>query len=424
MGGPSAATAYTSSANAGSKEDTRHRLNASAHSLSKTTQYGLSAHSNSATADCETSNQYDENEQILDDGYDDDEEDDDEYDEQDEEEERKRAAERAEMRKHFNFPVQKQRATLKNHLMSAMQKKRRLLMRNENLRFRELYKPPEPIVLIIAVSLVTIVSLILSEHAALLLDAGSPRGMLAWTPLQYACAHGDDELVLSLLKDTEKEAVAVTGKTKYLYSALHVAVHFGHLPIVQLLLAHAPEIAAYTDTQASKVGSTALHLAVLHGHLAILKVLLDTNAKLVPTKNGTTPLDIANELGHTEIAQVLVDHVQKDTGREQIGNWLASIGLVEYAANFHAAGVDDARFLLATGLSDSILDTMKITKPGHRMKLQSLYQLKESIPDPGEESSDNEEVEDSDDASSGTEEDDESDDGEDASSDDNSESES
>ncbi|KAF1327723.1 putative Dna directed RNA polymerase i, partial [Globisporangium splendens] len=379
MGGTSAAAAYASSANAGGKEDTRRRLNAS----------------------------YDENEQILDD----------EYDEQDEEEERERAAERAEMRKHFNFPVQKQRATLKNHLMSAMQKKRRLLMRNENLHSRELYKPPEPVVLIIATSLVTTVSLILSksmklgelellqpaqggdpgEHAALPLDVGSPRGTLSWTPLQYACALGDDELVLSLLKDCKKEAVETTGKT----------------------------------------GSTALHLAVLRDHLAILRLLLEVNAKLVPTKvfrvfyaikhtkNGTTPLDIANELGHTEIAQLLVDHMQKDAGREQIGNWLANIGLVEYAANFHAASVDDARFLLSTGLSDSILDTMQITKPGHRMKLQSLYQLKESIPDAEEEeegSSDNEEDEDSDDASSGSDEDDETDDEEDASSDGSSES--
>lgn len=55
--------------------------------------------------------------------------------------------------------------------------------------------------------------------------------------------------------------------------------------------------------------------------------------------------------------------------------------MVEYAPHLHDAGFDDAAFLLANGLSEAALDAMKIEKPGHRMKLQSLYQLRESIPE-------------------------------------------
>lgn len=117
---------------------------------------------------------------------------------------------------------------------------------------------------------------------------------------------------------------------------------------------------------------------------------------------------MSKELGLSEISQVLIDHVQKESGKEQISNWLASIGLVEYAPHFHDAGFDDAAFLLANGLSEAALDSMKIEKPGHRMKLQSLYQLRGSIP---QLDSDNEDDEDSDEDSSGSgSEDDESED--------------
>lgn len=115
-------------------------------------------------------------------------------------------------------------------------------------------------------------------------------------------------------------------------------------------------------------------------------------------QNGTTPLDVAKELGHVEICQLLTDHIAKAAGKEQIGNWLASIGMVEYAPNFHDAGFDDAAFLLANGLSESALDEMKVHKPGHRAKLLSLYQLREALPalegsDSDEEEDDEEEEE-------------------------------
>ncbi|RLN75394.1 hypothetical protein BBJ28_00024212 [Nothophytophthora sp. Chile5] len=70
--------------------------------------------------------------------------------------------EQAEMRAHFNFREER-RKTLGDQFVAAMRRKRRLLMRNENLRFRELYKPPEPLAVVLMVSVITVVSLILTK---------------------------------------------------------------------------------------------------------------------------------------------------------------------------------------------------------------------------------------------------------------------
>lgn len=163
MGGPSAA-AYAASAPV---SDKHQRANAAVHSLRKTMQHGGAASNNSGNDGA------DESDGFLSDGsmMDDHEDVDGRHDTEDDElaalyEEEVRAAamarERDEMKKHFNFPLDR-RQGLTSRLTSAMRKKRRLLLRNENLRFRELYKPPEPMVLLIAASLVTIVTLILTK---------------------------------------------------------------------------------------------------------------------------------------------------------------------------------------------------------------------------------------------------------------------
>lgn len=171
MGGPStAATAYASSPrpSAISANDRRQRLDAAVHSLRKTTQqYGVGANSSDRDhkhehQEHQADSNNSENDGFLSDSYAD-EDGNDDYEDFNEEEVRAAAAlEHKEMKRHFNFQLEKRRS-LKNHFMSAMHKKRRLLMRNENLRFRELYKAPEPIVLLIVVSIVTIVTLILTK---------------------------------------------------------------------------------------------------------------------------------------------------------------------------------------------------------------------------------------------------------------------
>lgn len=165
MGRPSAAYAASPRAATTSANDRRQRLDAAVHSLRKSTQqYGNSSDHDHKHEHPEehTDGNNSENDGFLSAGYADEDEDDD-YEDYNEEEVRAAAAlEQSEMKRQFNFQLEKRRS-LKNHFMSAMHKKRRMFMRNENLRFRELYKPPEPMVLLIAVSMVTIVTLILTK---------------------------------------------------------------------------------------------------------------------------------------------------------------------------------------------------------------------------------------------------------------------
>lgn len=84
----------------------------------------------------------------------------DDYD--DEAEERERLAMEKEMRARFQFQQQR-RKNMRRDMFGAIGRKRRLLMRNENLRFRELYKAPEPMVIVSVIFMVTIVSLVLTE---------------------------------------------------------------------------------------------------------------------------------------------------------------------------------------------------------------------------------------------------------------------
>lgn len=96
-------------------------------------------------------------------------------------------------------------------------------------------------------------------------------------------------------------------------------------------------------------------------------------------QNGTTPLQLARQLGRSDLAQLLVDGAARRLSRDQLSDWLAGVGLVQYAPALLAAGFDDPRFLLAAGLPEAALDEMAIAKPGHRAKLQALYGLREFV---------------------------------------------
>jgi hypothetical protein len=111
----------------------------------------------------------------------------------------------------------------------------------------------------------------------------------------------------------------------------------------------------------------------------MVKKLLVFTQQMPTTRKGTTPYELAMRLGHVEIAQVLRNHAQQLERKQQLGDWLASIGMMQYAPMLHAAGFDDAQFLLASGLSDATLEAFKVEKEGHRLKLQRLYMLKEFL---------------------------------------------
>ncbi len=90
-------------------------------------------------------------------------------------------------------------------------------------------------------------------------------------------------------------------------------------------------------------------------------------------------MDIAIKLSREDIKKLLVDHAQRYAEQEKLTNWLASIGMIEYEEAFQKPGFDDLDFLAQHGMSESDLDIMSIKKPGHRLKLQKLYMLKEFL---------------------------------------------
>ncbi|KAL3661871.1 hypothetical protein V7S43_013164 [Phytophthora oleae] len=227
------------------------------------------------------------------------------------------------------------------------------------------------------------------------LEAGSPRDTVAWTPLQYACALGAVELVSEIIT-ADPDAANNLGNTKFAYSPLHIAVRFEHEAIVKILLAASPS--AKVNAVDCQAGFTPLHLAIIQGNRAIVKLLLDDSSiQQLESKNGTTPVELAEELKLLDIQALLVNHATRTSGRAQLASWLASIGLVEYASSFCDEGFEDANFLLGTGgLDDKTLDAMHVHKAGHRAKLQRLYQLKEFLQvESEEESADGSEEDDS-----------------------------
>ncbi|CEG37747.1 uncharacterized protein PHALS_05802 [Plasmopara halstedii] len=61
------------------------------------------------------------------------------------------------------FIFRKLQKTSGDMFLDAMRRKRRMLGRNENLRFRELYKPPEPVAVIFVIVVGLAVTLILTK---------------------------------------------------------------------------------------------------------------------------------------------------------------------------------------------------------------------------------------------------------------------
>jgi hypothetical protein len=93
----------------------------------------------------------------------DDDDDDDEESPQDDDLEEQERLYHEEMRTYFNFQEEKKKKKLRDEFMKMMRKKQRMLRDNKNLRFRELYKPPEAAAIFSVLFVVTIVTLVLTK---------------------------------------------------------------------------------------------------------------------------------------------------------------------------------------------------------------------------------------------------------------------
>ena len=111
--------------------------------------------------------------------------------------------------------------------------------------------------------------------------ANMPQG--GFTPVLFAARLGDIESARLLLK----AGAHVNDKAADGISALVLAAHSGHTPLVAFLLDRG------ADVNAADVGYTALHAAVLRGDMDMIKTLLargaDPNARL--TKGTRAPRD-------------------------------------------------------------------------------------------------------------------------------------
>ena len=111
--------------------------------------------------------------------------------------------------------------------------------------------------------------------------ANMPQG--GFTPVLFAARLGDIESARLLLK----AGANVNDKAADGISALVLAAHSGHTPLVAFLLDRG------ADVNAADVGYTALHAAVLRGDMDMIKTLLargaDPNARL--TKGTRAPRD-------------------------------------------------------------------------------------------------------------------------------------
>lgn len=136
-------------------------------------------------------------------------------------------------------------------------------------------------------------------------DVNAKDGAEGMTSLMLAAKGGFLSLVKDLVLDHGADVVC---RNKHGCDALYYASAWGHGLVVSFLLARGADINGPT-----KKGNTPLHFAALRGEADMVRVLLDLgadkNARSREPFQGLaivgTPADIAKELGHKEIVNIL-----------------------------------------------------------------------------------------------------------------------
>ncbi|RQM13564.1 hypothetical protein B5M09_008408 [Aphanomyces astaci] len=99
---------------------------------------------------------------------------------------------------------------------------------------------------------------------------------------------------------------------------------------------------------------------------------------------GTLPIECAHATGFDEITALLGPSTPSTSPPSDSGvrDWLASIGLGQYAHAFVQAGFDDVNFLHENGLTTEDVVALGVVKRGHQLKLKRLYQIDRFIHKP------------------------------------------
>ena len=99
---------------------------------------------------------------------------------------------------------------------------------------------------------------------------------------------------------------AVTTRSPFGWTLLHLAAFAGNVPNSELLIAKGADVNARAQ---SKFFNTPLHAALLSGQYATAKLLVEHGSDvLVRDANGFAPIHIAAVSGRQDIIQLLLDH--------------------------------------------------------------------------------------------------------------------
>ena len=126
------------------------------------------------------------------------------------------------------------------------------------------------------------------------------------TPLHMAAVEGRAEVAKALID----KGADVNAKDREGWTPLHSAAMDGNVDIVRLLI----NDGAYVDAKGGEDTWTPLHLAAFFGRYDAAKLLTEKGADVnAEDKLGRTPLELAAEEGHQELADLLRKHVCPET---------------------------------------------------------------------------------------------------------------
>jgi ankyrin repeat protein len=140
------------------------------------------------------------------------------------------------------------------------------------------------------------------DMVRLLLAAGAGVNLktkMGWSPLFLACQRGHTHLIDALVAAGASSSVL----DEYGWGPLHAAAHRGHPQVVQRLL----QLPAAVVDPPSKRGVTPLYVACDEGHSEVAGLLVAAGAHLNrPAMNGWTPFHVAISRKRTELVQQLM----------------------------------------------------------------------------------------------------------------------